>query len=191
MWVSGFFCLISEPLVFPCNWIVPAFSFWFLSSPLLFCLRFPPWVTVLCDSHRPFLFVPSPMSYYDKELTCRDCGAGFTFTAGQQEFFASKGFENGQPPDRSLLPCVNCSFFLIAYTPFPRQWLTPAIVYPARIFCIIVLVRRFLIFFHWVFFPFHITINFCGIPFHSISSMASQYVFTFWFITITVHLMMP
>jgi len=34
------------------------------------------------------------MSYYDKELTCRDCGAGFTFTAGQQEFFASKGLDN-------------------------------------------------------------------------------------------------
>eukprot|EP00669_Euglena_mutabilis_P012972 TRINITY_DN76_c0_g2_i1.p3 TRINITY_DN76_c0_g2~~TRINITY_DN76_c0_g2_i1.p3 ORF type:complete len:117 (-),score=32.48 TRINITY_DN76_c0_g2_i1:338-667(-) len=34
------------------------------------------------------------MSYFDKQLTCRDCGAGFEFTAGQQEFFASKGFEN-------------------------------------------------------------------------------------------------
>jgi len=25
------------------------------------------------------------MSYADKQLTCRDCGAGFEFTAGQQE----------------------------------------------------------------------------------------------------------
>lgn len=30
----------------------------------------------------------------DKTLTCRDCGANFTFTASEQEFFASKGFTN-------------------------------------------------------------------------------------------------
>ena len=30
----------------------------------------------------------------DKSLTCMDCGATFTFTAGEQEFFASKGFTN-------------------------------------------------------------------------------------------------
>lgn len=32
--------------------------------------------------------------YTDEILTCRDCGRSFTFTAGQQEFFASKGFSN-------------------------------------------------------------------------------------------------
>lgn len=32
--------------------------------------------------------------YQDKELTCRDCGQSFTFTAGEQEFFAAKGFDN-------------------------------------------------------------------------------------------------
>jgi len=32
--------------------------------------------------------------YTDKSLTCRDCGASFVFTAGEQEFFASKGFTN-------------------------------------------------------------------------------------------------
>lgn len=32
--------------------------------------------------------------YTDETLTCRDCGRTFTFTAGQQEFFASKGFAN-------------------------------------------------------------------------------------------------
>ena len=35
-----------------------------------------------------------PMAISDKDLTCRDCGAVFTFTAGEQEFFASKGFTN-------------------------------------------------------------------------------------------------
>ncbi|MCH5166008.1 MAG: zinc-ribbon domain-containing protein [Clostridiales bacterium] len=30
----------------------------------------------------------------DKVLTCRDCGKEFTFTAGEQEFYAEKGFEH-------------------------------------------------------------------------------------------------
>jgi CxxC-x17-CxxC domain-containing protein len=34
------------------------------------------------------------MSYADKTLTCRDCGTAFTFTAGEQEFYAQKGFAN-------------------------------------------------------------------------------------------------
>lgn len=32
--------------------------------------------------------------YEDKTLICKDCGAEFVFTAGEQEFFASKGFVN-------------------------------------------------------------------------------------------------
>jgi CxxC-x17-CxxC domain-containing protein len=32
--------------------------------------------------------------YEDKTLVCRDCGQEFTFTAGEQEFFATKGFTN-------------------------------------------------------------------------------------------------
>jgi len=41
------------------------------------------------------------MSYTDKTLTCSDCGANFTFSASEQEFFASKGFTNepGRCPD--------------------------------------------------------------------------------------------
>ena len=34
------------------------------------------------------------MSYQDKTLTCRDCGATFVFSAGDQEFYAGKGFAN-------------------------------------------------------------------------------------------------
>ena len=34
------------------------------------------------------------MSYADKTLTCRDCGQAFVFTSGEQEFHASKGFQN-------------------------------------------------------------------------------------------------
>ncbi|RPJ29963.1 MAG: zinc-binding protein [Planctomycetaceae bacterium] len=34
------------------------------------------------------------MSIADRMLTCRDCGAQFPFTVGEQEFYASKGFTN-------------------------------------------------------------------------------------------------
>lgn len=32
--------------------------------------------------------------YADKNLTCRDCGKEFVFTAGEQEFYATRGFQN-------------------------------------------------------------------------------------------------
>ena len=34
------------------------------------------------------------MAISDKSLTCVECGSPFTFTVGEQEFFASKGFTN-------------------------------------------------------------------------------------------------
>src|SRR5207249_11800540 len=40
--------------------------------------------------------------YTDKTLTCRDCGQNFTFTTGEQDFFASRGFTN--EPSR----CPDC-----------------------------------------------------------------------------------
>jgi CxxC-x17-CxxC domain-containing protein len=41
------------------------------------------------------------MEYTDKTLTCSDCSTAFTFSASEQEFFASKGFVNepGRCPD--------------------------------------------------------------------------------------------
>ena len=32
--------------------------------------------------------------YEDKTLVCKDCGEEFIFTAGEQEFYASRGFQN-------------------------------------------------------------------------------------------------
>ncbi len=32
--------------------------------------------------------------FEDKTLVCKDCGQEFVFTAGEQEFYASRGFEN-------------------------------------------------------------------------------------------------
>ena len=40
--------------------------------------------------------------YRDRILTCRDCGQEFTFSAGEQEFYASKGLTN--TPSR----CPSC-----------------------------------------------------------------------------------
>jgi CxxC-x17-CxxC domain-containing protein len=37
----------------------------------------------------------------DTTLTCRDCGQTFTFTAGEQDFYASRGFSE---PSR----CADC-----------------------------------------------------------------------------------
>ena len=34
------------------------------------------------------------MEYRDRVLKCADCGAEFVFTAGEQLFFADKGFKN-------------------------------------------------------------------------------------------------
>ncbi len=34
------------------------------------------------------------MAYEDKTIQCADCGANFTFTCQEQEFFASKGYVN-------------------------------------------------------------------------------------------------
>lgn len=34
------------------------------------------------------------MTYQEKSIRCADCGTTFTFTAGEQEFYASKGLTN-------------------------------------------------------------------------------------------------
>ena len=40
--------------------------------------------------------------YEDKTLVCKECGAEFVFSAGEQEFYAEKGFQN--EPQR----CKSC-----------------------------------------------------------------------------------
>ncbi len=42
------------------------------------------------------------MAYQDKTIQCSDCGKTFTFTAKEQEFYASKGYTN--EPKR----CAEC-----------------------------------------------------------------------------------
>src|SRR4030043_124518 len=35
-----------------------------------------------------------PLSFQDKSIQCSDCGTTFTFSAGEQEQFASRGYTN-------------------------------------------------------------------------------------------------
>ena len=62
--------------------------------------------------------------YEDKTLVCKECGAEFVFTAGEQEFYAEKGFvnepqrckacrdarKNAARPERVMydIVCANC-----------------------------------------------------------------------------------
>ncbi len=76
--------------------------------------------------------------YEDKTLVCKDCGKEFIFTAGEQEFYAEKGFANepqrckscraarkagtGAKPQREMFEatCARCG--KIARVPFqPRE----------------------------------------------------------------------
>ncbi|MEW6033983.1 MAG: zinc-ribbon domain containing protein [Chloroflexota bacterium] len=81
------------------------------------------------------------MPFGDKTLTCRDCGQQFTFTAGEQEFYQSRGLRNEPsrcPPcrtarrqsrgsatgqtERTMYPAVCASCGAETQVPFePRQ----------------------------------------------------------------------
>lgn len=56
--------------------------------------------------------------YEDKTLTCKDCGKEFVFTAGEQEFYAEKGFVN-EP-----LRCKECRDARKAAARSEREWHT-------------------------------------------------------------------
>ncbi len=74
--------------------------------------------------------------YEDKTLVCKECGAEFVFTAGEQEFYAEKGFQNepqrckacrdarkaGTKADREMFTAVCASCGKEAKVPFqPRE----------------------------------------------------------------------
>jgi len=69
------------------------------------------------------------MSYIDKELQCSDCGIAFTFTADEQETFASRGYTN-EPKRCALCRAArksvnNNSFGFNSYK--PRREMFPAV----------------------------------------------------------------
>ena len=75
--------------------------------------------------------------YEDKTLICKECGKEFVFTAGEQEFYASKGFENepqrckacrqnrknAAKPEREMYTAVCAACGKEATVPFkPREY---------------------------------------------------------------------
>ncbi len=82
------------------------------------------------------------MAFQDKTLKCKDCGKEFIFSAGEQEFYAEKGFENeparcrecrdarrrsresadGQAPQREMYEAVCADCGVVTKVPFkPRN----------------------------------------------------------------------
>ncbi|MDY6911801.1 MAG: zinc-ribbon domain containing protein [Chloroflexota bacterium] len=58
------------------------------------------------------------MSFADKTLVCRDCGQEFVFTAGEQEFYESRGLLN--EPGRCP-PCRQIKKQSRGYSQGPRE----------------------------------------------------------------------
>ena len=56
--------------------------------------------------------------YEDKTLVCKECGNEFVFTAGEQEFYAERGFQN--EPQR----CTACRDARKAAARGPREYFT-------------------------------------------------------------------
>ena len=56
--------------------------------------------------------------YEDKTLVCKECGKEFVFTAGEQEFYAERGFQN--EPQR----CKACRDARKAASRGPREYFT-------------------------------------------------------------------
>ena len=46
--------------------------------------------------------------YQDEKLICKDCGEEFIFTAGEQEFYAEKGFQNKPQRELFTTTCARC-----------------------------------------------------------------------------------
>lgn len=44
--------------------------------------------------HFRYVKTGADVAFQDRNLTCRDCGTEFAFTAGEQEFYSQKGFEH-------------------------------------------------------------------------------------------------
>ena len=47
--------------------------------------------------------------YEDKTLVCKECGKEFVFTAGEQEFYAERGFQNAAATHARTLLAVRVS----------------------------------------------------------------------------------
>ena len=76
--------------------------------------------------------------YEDKTLVCKECGNQFVFTAGEQEFYAERGFQNEPqrckacrdarknaargPREFFTATCATCGGFLRASRQALQRW---------------------------------------------------------------------
>ena len=61
--------------------------------------------------------------YEDKTLVCKECGKEFVFTAGEQEFYAERGFQN--EPQRCKAFCAGFSAGKCTHAgkiPVEKEW---------------------------------------------------------------------
>ena len=63
--------------------------------------------------------------YEDKTLVCKECGKEFVFTAGEQEFYAERGFQN--EPQR----CKACRDARKNAARGPREFFTATVLFIA------------------------------------------------------------
>ena len=79
------------------------------------------------------------MSFVDRTLTCRDCGAAFVFSAREQEYYESRGFQNDParcpdcraarkaerrgPPEMTEVVCAGCG--AVTEVPFKPTGIRP------------------------------------------------------------------
>ena len=61
------------------------------------------------------------MEYHDKVLKCAECNAEFVFTAGEQMFFADKGFKNEPKRCKACKPTRAHGFRLGRYAASRNQ----------------------------------------------------------------------
>ena len=83
--------LLSQPLWFTVGWRSGAWSICFLSFAYGAVWCFGIWKAFF-KKEKEVKGEEDMELFEDKELECEDCKELFTFTAGEQEFFAKKGF---------------------------------------------------------------------------------------------------
>ena len=60
--------------------------------------------------------------YEDKTLVCKECGKEFVFTAGEQEFYAERGFQNEPQRCKACRDArKNAAVVPASFSPLPVQ----------------------------------------------------------------------
>jgi CxxC-x17-CxxC domain-containing protein len=72
------------------------------------------------------------MTYQDKSIQCSDCGATFSFTAGEQEFYKTKGYTNEPKRCPSCRQAKKAKMGEGGGSDSSRSYSSPRQMYPAQ-----------------------------------------------------------